>query len=140
MHRRKFLALTGLATVAISIPGLGYIASSAKDAGVNLIVDRFHYLNLDKKGVEQFVEEYITIESAHSKQLDFRLRSAHLLGLKAHQSYTVNNLTELYLFSTDFFRNKMDESKVVKYVAYYNPFKIPCANPFSAMYYPAMPA
>jgi hypothetical protein len=137
MHRRKFLALSGLAAVAVSLPGVGYISSSAKEAAVSIIMEQFSYLTLDKQGVEQFVEEYLQLEMP-SKTLDLKLRTASLLGTKAHQSYTVSTLTELYLLSTDFFRNKADESKVVKFVAYYNPYKIPCANPFSALYYPPM--
>ncbi len=137
MHRRKFLALSGLATAMASLPGVGYVATSAKGAAVSIIYRQLHYLNLDREGVEKFVDEHLYLELP-STTLELKLRTADLLGIKASQSYTVNNLTELYLLSSDFFRNKMDESKPVKFVAYYNPFKIPCANPFSALYYPSM--
>jgi hypothetical protein len=31
----------------------------------------------------------------------------------------------------------MDESKIVKYLGFFDPYLRPCANPFSEVYYPS---
>lgn len=41
-----------------------------------------------------------------------------------------------FLLSTDFFTNKMDISKPVKFTAVYDPYQKPCCNPFSNIFYP----
>lgn len=41
-----------------------------------------------------------------------------------------------FLLSTDFFINKMDTSKPVKFIGIYDPYQKPCCNPFSDLYYP----
>lgn len=46
-----------------------------------------------------------------------------------------NNITGQFLGSTDFFRNKMDESRTLTYSGIYNPYKSPCSVPFSSMFY-----
>jgi hypothetical protein len=42
-------------------------------------------------------------------------------------------IASMYLMSTDFFQNGHDESKVVRYIEFYEPFvKIhPCSTPFA---------
>lgn len=139
MHRRKFLKLSALGGGALlALPGLGFIAVTAKEAVAAIIMRQFDYLQLDEKGVAQFVEDYF---AAHPKMAGFdkKLRSYYLLRLDASQSELIDHLTRNYLQSTDFFRNKMDESLPVNYLGLYNPYKTPCANPFSALYYPAAP-
>lgn len=41
----------------------------------------------------------------------------------------------LFLLSTDYFINKMDLKKEVKYNNLYNPYKNYCSNPFSNLFY-----
>jgi len=41
-----------------------------------------------------------------------------------------------FLLSTNFFKNKMDPNKPVKYEYLFDPYKYPCSNPFSNLYYP----
>lgn len=41
-----------------------------------------------------------------------------------------------FLLSTDFFTNKMDPKRQVKFVGIYDPYHKPCANPFSNLFYP----
>lgn len=42
-----------------------------------------------------------------------------------------NRAVTQFLMSTDFFWNKADESKPVKYLAYYDPYRRICSNPFA---------
>ena len=41
-----------------------------------------------------------------------------------------------FLLSTDFFINKMDESKEISFIGLFDPYTRPCSNPFSNLYYP----
>lgn len=41
-----------------------------------------------------------------------------------------------FLLSTDFFTNKMDIKRPVKYIEVYDPYQRPCSNPFSNLFYP----
>ena len=42
-----------------------------------------------------------------------------------------------FLLSTDFFQKKMDVTREIEYIALNHPYKNPCSNPFSSIFYPA---
>ncbi|KAA3436784.1 twin-arginine translocation signal domain-containing protein [Rufibacter hautae] len=138
MNRRNFLRLTGLAGAAlVALPSLGFMSTSIKDAAVGIITKELSYLKLDKKGVEQFVDDYFKghyINSSLKTQIN--LKSCYYLGVDANESRLLSKLVHNYLTSTDFFLNKMDESKTVKYIGVNKSYKMPCSNPFSSFYYP----
>jgi len=77
------------------------------------IIQHFDYLKLDEAGVRRFVSDY---EKAYGK-----------LGVKA----TENNraIFGRYLLSSDFWQHGGDETRVVRYVALYDPYITPCWNP-----------
>jgi hypothetical protein len=134
MNRRNFLKLTGFGAAAITLPGVGMATISLKQAITGIILREFSYLDLEKEGVEQFAQDYLTTypDTPHY----FKTRMYYALGFDSKQSKLVNHFADVYLRSTDFFYNKMDESKPVRYLGLYNPYKRPCANPFSNIYYP----
>jgi hypothetical protein len=37
-----------------------------------------------------------------------------------------------FLLSSDFFQNGADETRTVRYLAYYDPYKYACGNPFAS--------
>lgn len=47
-----------------------------------------------------------------------------------------SQIVGLFLLSTNFFANKMDPKKPVRFGIIYNPYFTPCANPFSNLHYP----
>ena len=47
-----------------------------------------------------------------------------------------NKIVLIFLLSTNFFVNRMDESKPVYFTSVYDPYQIPCSNPFSNLFYP----
>jgi hypothetical protein len=128
--------MAGVATAAISIPVIGFVATSVKEATAAIIHNEYHYLRLDKAGVQKFAEDFL---SANPPTANFKLkvRGAKLFGIKASKSRVGFSISQQYLLSTDFFRNKMDESKIVKYLGLFDPYLRPCANPFSEIYYPS---
>ena len=135
MKRRRFLKLTGVAAAAVAIPAVAYLSTNLKDSTAAIIINEFHYLNLDGEGANKFVEAYLQKYPPSSK-FTAKVRSANLLGMKASNARLGSTITQEYLLSTDFFRNKMDESRIVKYIGFYNPYHMPCTNPFSTTFYP----
>ena len=75
----------------------------------------FSYLTLDAPGVGEYLADY---ERYRGRLPRFRRLSADF--------YT------RYLMSTDFFRTGADESRIVRYVGFYDPDQTPCGNPFAA--------
>ncbi len=101
---------------------------------VEVIISKLHFLSLDKEGVKTFVADYMRNADY---LLQTKIRTAYFLNLPGEQFKYWDELTDTYLLSTDFFRNKMDESKLVTYTGtIYNPYKTPCSHPFSNLYYP----
>lgn len=61
-----------------------------------------------------------------------------LFSLPYNTKYTIDRsrIVGDFLISTDFFINKMDPQKPVKYTGIYDPYQRPCSNPFSNLFYP----
>lgn len=128
MNRRKFLSWAGVGAAIIALPSFKFLSTSFEEAAMSLIENELNFLSLDKDGLRKFVQDY-----AKNKNKSFKLsvRSYSLLGINPKQSGKVNQIISTYLLSTDFFMNQMDEKRTIRYVALYNPYTRPCANPFS---------
>jgi hypothetical protein len=74
----------------------------------------FSYLDLDPKGVDQYIEDY----------------ERYLGKLSRLRSWPDGVFTG-YLLSTDFFQHGGDESRQLQYVGLYAPYVTPCSNPFA---------
>lgn len=136
MLRRKFLKLTGLGTGAlITIPTFGFATTSYEEAVTGILKKEIGYLDLDKKGIEKFIQDF---SKDHDEKYRLKVRAMYLFGIKPDHSYTVNDIVRTYLLSTDFFLNQMNEHKTVHYIGLYNPYVRPCTQPFSNLYYPAV--
>lgn len=62
------------------------------------------------------------------------------LPYRANYNDYRNKIVMTFLLSTNFFMNKMDESKKVHFTDLYDPYQIPCSNPFSNIFYPEVNA
>lgn len=74
----------------------------------------FDHLTIDDAGLRQFV---IDFERNYGKP-----------SLSSPRAQS--NVSSQFLLSTDFFLNGADESKIVRYMALYDPYVSPCWNPF----------
>lgn len=138
MKRRSFLRLAGLGTAVVALPGFAFFYASPEKSAVQLIMNKFHFLKIDRKEVELYVSDYFKKHPVNeSIPWKMKIKMHRYLDFETIRS---QNLLNGFLPSTDFFFNKMDESKEVKYVALYNAHQRPCANPFSSMYYPPQQA
>jgi hypothetical protein len=63
------------------------------------------------------------------------MKGYSLFGINSAKSGKVHQLVSAYLLSSDFFQNKMDETRIVKYVGLYDPYTRPCSHPFSHVHY-----
>lgn len=137
MRRRNFLRIAGLGTAAVALPGISVYATSLEETTSGIIMNQFSFLKLDKAGVRQFAADYCAAADTNKTlYVQTKMKLYDLFKVDSDRSQLVRTITTLYLVSTDFFQNKMDESKVVRYQSLYNPHKTPCANPFSSLYYP----
>ena len=65
----------------------------------------------------------------------FTMKGYSLFGINSAKSGKVHQLVTAYLLSSDFFQNKMDEKRTIKYVGLYDPYSRPCSHPFSHIHY-----
>jgi hypothetical protein len=132
MKRKTFLKIAGVAGVIATIGTVKFFSTSFENAVVALLEDQLHFLNLDKNGLQQFARDFSKRQRSTEQLI---IKAYGMAGVKATQSQRMHSLISTYLLSTDFFTNKMDEAKTVKYLGLYNPYLRPCAHPFSHFYY-----
>ncbi|MBA2671695.1 MAG: hypothetical protein H0U67_15100 [Gemmatimonadetes bacterium] len=126
MTRRHFiwLALTSFCALVISY-WVVFLSSGWRGHAKDLYWSRhaylspegriqrqFHYLQLDAAGVSNYVRDYEKYRGPLSK---FR--------------HPDDDFFNVYLLSTDFFRNGASETLPVRYVLFYDPYISPCWNP-----------
>lgn len=131
--------MAGLGAAVAAVPAYGFVSTSTEEAAVGLVLNELDYLKVDRKEVERFVEDFYEEYNARNRNplyTEVKTKALYLVKSRAENSEMVDLLARRFLASTDFFRNKMDLSKPVTYTGLYHPYKAPCSNPFSAIYYP----
>ena len=78
------------------------------------------YLRLDEDGLARFAQDLL------ARDLHALLRRASAGDAQAEAW-----LGQQFLLSSDFFWQGADEAQTVGYRAYYDPYELPCANPFA---------
>lgn len=126
---------------AAAVPPAALNVHSVMSSTIQSIVKReLNYLKIDPKGLAQFSDDYIRFIEQFSMlgEQKFRLNIAgeYMFNKNAQNSTVVEGIVKRFLLSTDFFTNRMDESKLVKYQGLHDKNKAACFNPFSHMYYP----
>lgn len=133
MKRRKFITIAGLGSALAAVFSLKFFTTSFEDAAAAIIRNELGFLTLDEGGVARFVREYAVNRDTNYK---LAVKGYSLLKVSANKSGKIHQLVSSYLLSTDFFQHNMDESRVLKYVGLYNPYKRACAHPFSHLQRP----
>jgi hypothetical protein len=139
MKRRTFLASAALTVAALA--GLRIGMSSTEQAIAKILYKRLNYLKLDPDGVQRFAADLARLRAVSPT----RLLTIDAVGpLYTHLGLSENNRVGLairhgedrvlgaYLISSDFFINNADETRVVKYLGYFDPLR-PCSNPFARL-------
>ncbi|RKZ41103.1 MAG: hypothetical protein DRQ49_06120 [Gammaproteobacteria bacterium] len=103
---------------------------------------RLSYLKWDKAQVMSFIKDFIThtrnkgyLKKVRSLSFFYPLYAHSNLLERTSLASKLHNFEERiitkFLLSTSFFREGADETKPVKYLSYYDPYKMPCKNPFA---------
>jgi hypothetical protein len=142
MKRRKFL-LAGLGVVAVvGAGGIAFGPMAAESEIVSHVRSRLGFLQLDTPGLEQFARDQVAVLLA--KRPTWNRMKYHFMSVfsKSFTRYEHSNDTRsrrqrmedtfasTYLLSSDFFINGADQSRTVKYLAFYDPLR-GCGNPFA---------
>lgn len=136
MNRRNFLLWTGIGAGGIIIPAsLYFLSPDVEIYATAFIKKELFYLKLEKGSVEKYVADYFRT-SKNDLILKMKWKTFYYLGIDSSRSNMLFELTKYYLLSSDFFINKTDESRVVKYLGLYSPYTSPVPNPFSFILYP----
>jgi hypothetical protein len=144
MISRRRVLVGGLAVAGVAglgVWGLGPIGLALEITRV--LHRRLAFLKLDEAGVRAFAKDQANAVF-HKKIPTWNRLRYHFLASVAPsfkrylrstdtRSRTVrleDAVVSTYLLSSDFFLNGADESRVVNYIAYYDPL-LPCQNPFA---------
>lgn len=128
MKRRKFLTIAGIGGVIAALASVKFLSTTFESSVAGLIRDELAFLSLDEQGLKKFAEDYARTASRKFKII---VKGYDFLGIGASQSGKIHHIVSTYLLSSDFFINKMDETRVIKYIALFDPYLRPCAHPFS---------
>ena len=141
-RRRFLLGGLGIAAVAgLGAVGLGVIVTESEIAAA--VRRRLNVLQLDTAGLHSFAKDQLGALAAKRptwNRLKSHLRSALAKPVVTHYGISndkrsrreriEDNLATLYLLSSDFFLHRADQSRIVQYVALYDPLRA-CSNPFA---------
>lgn len=135
MKRRNFLKFASIGAAALAVlPGFSLYYASSRDCAVDLILDEYKFLKIGREEVVKYVDDFYKLHPVEeSTPWQMKIKIHHYFNIATVRS---EMLVKGFLLSTNFFMNKMDETRPVEYISLYNPYKQPCANPFSFMYYP----
>ncbi len=141
MERRNFLKIAAAGTALLAT---GLLTINAFQSGIkSMIMEETRGLQLKEEEIDKFLAD--AEKEMYWQGYDFSKKgfiTAHtwlgsaFLPYKFKYSQYRNQIVGTFLLSTNYFTNKMDGNQAVQYLAFYNPYKRPCANPFSNIYYP----
>ncbi|HEX2535947.1 MAG TPA: twin-arginine translocation signal domain-containing protein [Chitinophagaceae bacterium] len=142
MKRRRFLKLAAVGTAAVALPAAGLSSGAFFRKAVAGIIHRdLDYLKHDDETVDKFARDFLGfINNELPMRESFMVRSRvvrrYVSGAKPKSIGALEDFVPRYLLSTDFFQNKMDESRILQYTGFYHQSKKSCGNPFSHLFYP----
>ncbi|MFT3700825.1 MAG: hypothetical protein QM802_00520 [Agriterribacter sp.] len=149
MRRRNFIALATLATAGIAAGSYIVFENFDKFARKVIIKDTAS-LKIAPAEIDKFLavaakkKVWDDLFPFHHKQLIkwhyYINNGLFTLPYRANYNAYRNKIVMTFLLSSNFFANKMDESKPVAFTELYDPYLIPCSNPFSNIYYPQINA
>ena len=134
--RRSLLG--GLAaSMAAALP-VGLLASSEAGAIAAVVRKRLGYLQLEPAGVDGFARDLAQRGLITSSKLRLAAASGLIyvdFGDGNRLAHSLrrgeDHIVSYYLLSSDFFANGADESRLVSYTGFYDPFAGICRNPFA---------
>lgn len=117
-------------------PTLYFLAPEVKVYAKRLIEHELSYLKLRPDEVEEFVGDYFK-SSVNDTLSTIKWKIIYTLRMKKEDSERIFDLIKYFLLSSNFFINKMDESKEIRYLGLFNSYTSPMPNPYSFAIYPS---
>lgn len=144
MKRRKFITLAVLG--GVSIASIGYfVIDNFLQVVKKMLLEDIFILKIEKNTIDRFIsdavdEQFFYQFSIMKKILiiaHYKLGALSFLLPYNRKYYQYRGaITGQFLMSTNIFSRNRENSDQVLYIAYFNPFKRPCANVYSDIYYP----
>lgn len=143
MNRKQFIK-TGLALMAAGVAAY-FMVPNFTTAVLRMLNNEIQGVDIDPTSTKKFIEdanrEQFWLKFSRSKKI---LISWHtslafvspMLPYRNKYLLYKSQIAGQFFMSTDLFLNKMDLTKKITYSGFYNPYKQPCYNPFSANHYP----
>lgn len=149
MKRRNFIGLITLGVAGAAVGGYIVLENFEKFAR-KIIVKDTASLKINPAEIDKFMAAaakknvWGDLFPFHHKQLlkwhYYINNGMFTLPYLANYNAYRNKIVMTFLLSTNFFIDKMDESKPVHFTNLYDPYQIPCSNPFSNIFYPEVNA
>jgi len=142
MQRRTFIRV-GIALGVLTLIALFF--PSFEQAVRRMLIQDTEGLKMDEESIDQFIsdarkERFLdTFGVAKKIMITLHTYLGFMGGILPYRNKYVQyrgQITGHFLLSTDLFRNQMDTTKPVEYTGFYNPYRQPCSNPFSTLFYP----
>lgn len=141
LGRRQLIAaaIAGIAGVST----WRFLGSSDENAVIEVLRKRLDYLVMDEQGTYAYARDLVArqiVASGKLRLLDalgplYRRFSAgpNRNVLTRELQHGEERIVSFYLLSSDFFANGADETKLVRYLGYYEPLHRPhpCSSPFA---------
>ena len=117
--------------------------NDATDIILAILHKRLGYLRLDESGLVRFAHDYqgrIPEKGAYLASWAGLLRPIYALfnpfeltpKAESFRQFEDHILTQ-FLLSSDFFQHNADETRIVRYLGYYDPYERLCENPFASL-------
>jgi hypothetical protein len=143
MNRRRFIGISILSLVGIAMASIAIIYDF-ETLVFKILQQDLKTLNIDEKYFRKFASDAKAsnywqriLFDKKKKAFVFAFYFLPKIGLPYEFKYFQlrGRIVGDFLLATDFFVNKMDDKRAIKYVGLYDPYLRPCQNPFSNLNY-----
>lgn len=142
MIKRRNILKIGLGVAAVAVLGVWGVDIASESEIVSAVRRRLGFLRLDDAGLHAFAKDYIS--SLLAKRPSWYRWKYHIQSLfrkpgarwgistdtRSRRERLADNLTTIYLLSSDLFSQGADESRTIQYVGLYDPMRA-CGSPFA---------
>jgi hypothetical protein len=139
IKRRTFIWGLAGAGAAAGFLVWRFTHTTKEDAVITILYKRLDYLKLDPAGVRAFARDFVAnTDMSHGKLrviAAFSPLYRHMVfppdNIISHSTrFGEERIVSRYLQSSDFFTTGADESRIVRYVGFFDPMRA-CGNPFA---------
>lgn len=143
MKRRKFIGLSILAVLGSIVTGF-VVFADFETVVLKILKSNLKDLKIKDEHFKKFITEAQSPGYASKIMFDKKKKAfintfyfLPKIGLPGEAKYFElrERIISDFLLATDFFVNKMNVNREIKYVALYDPYSRPCQNPFTNIHY-----